>query len=130
MRPVEIIRKPCDPNGEVIHDDSQIETLTFGAARLIGGKSAVPTVAIELAQHTDGLWMWATHTHFANGGGGYRVGPKWGKFADTRDEALWAACYEIKERLAGKRDDPKVIAMIDWLDELDGTAPVQQELFA
>lgn len=126
-----IHRYPCDPTGHVITDDSRVETLTFGSIGLLtgaGGKASRPEAAIELAQHTDGTWMWGISYCFADGcGGGYRVGPKWGKFADTRGEAIWAACRELKERIAAGQHTEE---LVNWLDELDGTVPVQQELFA
>jgi hypothetical protein len=42
------------------------------------------------------------------GGGGYRVGAKWGKFAETRDDALFYACEELERRIVG-RDTPDVM---------------------
>jgi len=43
------------------------------------------------AQHDDGRWMWATGTC----GGGYKVGPKWGNFAATQQEATRYAAAEL-----------------------------------
>ncbi len=124
MRPVEIISRPADPNGPVLLDDSRIERIEFGSHALSGParqKRVVPDIIIELAQHTDGLWMWGTSSMIRAGYSGYRLGPKWGKFASTRDAALAAACNEIEAR----NPEPSVLA---WLESL--CAPDQLELFA
>jgi hypothetical protein len=61
-------------------------------------------VKIELAMH-DGLWMYGTaydnSTNFYHTG--YRVGPKWGRFSQTRDEAISLAKKELEE-IAVKRE--------------------------
>lgn len=116
-----------DPHGEVIQDDSRIEELC--SPGLTAGKFS--NARIQLAQHTDGLWMWSTSTYFMNGGRTYRVGPKWGNFADTRDEALHAACNEIRDGIEGPRSPaPKgdIRPITQWLDSLVGQN--QMELFA
>lgn len=119
-RYVEIIRTPVEPHGHVIQDDTQIETLTFGSFRLYPSGST-PVVIIEIAQHIDGLWMWSTSMHGSSGGYGYRVGPKWGRFARTRQDAITAACNEIEDRGNATAE------VLAWLDQLCG--PQQQELF-
>lgn len=54
---------------------------------------------IELHRHTNGLWMWGVDFHIENHGGGYRVGRKWGKFAETIDDALYYAVDELLSRI-------------------------------
>ncbi|WP_022727266.1 hypothetical protein [Fodinicurvata sediminis] len=88
------IRRPVEPYGNVVQEESH-ETLRLPHPRIAWGKAR-----IELHQHSDGLWMWATNFNLSGWGGGYRVGPKWGKFADTRDAALHHAVQEIKGRVA------------------------------
>lgn len=122
MRPVEIIRRPVDPDGHVVQDDSLIETLAFGSMRLKGPSSKiVPNIRIQIAQHIDGLWMWSTSIYLSNQGSTYRVRPKWGRFTRTRQYAITAACNE----LAKNKLPSDVIA---WLEQLCG--PEQMELFA
>lgn len=120
MRPVEVIRRPVELHGHVIQDDAQIEFLEFGGSRLKpSGK--VAQITIEIARHTDGLWMWGISAFIRTEYRGYRVGPKWGKFAKSRQEAITAACNELMER------DPPV-EIRNWLDQMCG--PSQMELFA
>lgn len=125
MQPVEIIHRPVEPYGHVVQDDCLIERIEYGAHNLIGStkgrKRAVPDIEIEIAQHDDGLWMWGTSSMIRGGYRGYRVGPKWGKFARTREDAIAAACNEIEAR----NPEPPVLA---WLESL--CAPEQLELFA
>lgn len=40
--------------------------------------------------------MWSTSWSDDNGGSGYCVGPKWGKFAECREDALYYAACEIE----------------------------------
>lgn len=120
MRQIVIIRKPVAPDGNVIQDDSLIEILEFGSFKLKFGDGTRPSITIELAQHTDGLWMWSTSIYGSKSGYGYRLGPKWGKFARTRNDAIIAACNELAERNPG----PEVMK---WLESLAGSQ--QQELF-
>jgi hypothetical protein len=105
-----IIRR-VDPDGPVIQGKID-EVLTLPHPRLRWDRAR-----IELHQHTDGLWMWATGYHDDGGsGGGYRVGPKWGNFAASRDDALFYACEEIRSRTSG--DSKALVAIRRWLDEL------------
>ncbi|WP_294138359.1 hypothetical protein [Sphingomonas sp.] len=105
-----IVRR-VDPNGPVIQGKID-EVLMLPHPHLRWARAR-----IELHRHTDGLWMWATGYHDDGGsGGGYRVGAKWGNFAKTRDDALFYACEEIRERATG---DSKALAAIRrWLDDL------------
>lgn len=89
------VRLPVDRDGEVVRGEPD-ETLTLPHPRL-----AWPLARIELHRHTDGRWMWSAST----AGGGYKVGPKWGRFAETRAGALYHAAQEVIE-LAEKIRDP------------------------
>jgi len=84
----------------------------------IPGRNRSPTARIEVHRHDNGYWMWAVQRHFSNdSGGGYRVGPKWGRFAVTRFDALFYACRELDEiarhamaRRGPRRDCEAVLA--------------------
>lgn len=75
------IRKPVEPHGGVVQGEPD------AVYRLRHPRLAWDRATIELHQHTDGLWMWSASFYCDNSGGGYRVGPKWGRFAETRDDA-------------------------------------------
>ncbi|UWQ47284.1 hypothetical protein [Leisingera aquaemixtae] len=93
------VPKPVEPSGQVIPRAEIMQTI-----RLPHPILAWDTAAIELHQHTDGMWMWATQASLGGNGYGYSVGPKWGNFAHSRADALWLAADEIERRVA-KRDD-------------------------
>lgn len=96
------------------------ETLAFTSRRA--------GAVIQLAQHIDGRWMWATNVTCGNEYRGYHVGPKWRNFAAHRDAAVTAAVDEIEEAIR-RNEDAKAVAMIrDWLTR--GPAAPQLELFA
>ena len=57
--------------------------------------STVERARIELGQHTDGRWMWATSMQGGNAGHGYACGAKWKRFAPSRGDALDNACAEL-----------------------------------
>lgn len=107
------IRKPIDPNGRVLQGDPDV------VFRLKHPRLAWDRARIELHQHTDALWMWSASFHCDNFGGGYRVGPKWGRFAQTRNDALFYAGSEIEERLKDKpgKEAALVLAWIVTLKE-------------
>lgn len=69
--------------------------------RLEHPKMAWDRATIELHQHTDGLWMWSTSAQAGTRGFGYRIGPKWGKFAPDRASALHWAIKELTDQLDG-----------------------------
>lgn len=95
-----------DADGPVIQGDLD-EVLTLAHPRMAWDRAT-----IELHRHTGGLWMWSTSWNSDSGGSGYRVGPKWGKFASSRDDALFYAVREIEQRLElkGSADAAQIIA--------------------
>lgn len=72
-------------------------------------------VLIELAEHC-GYWMWSTTIRSGDQYSGYRVGPKWGNFADTRPEAVQRGVDEIREKAASWPDAKKIMALLDSID--------------
>lgn len=88
------VRLPVDRDGSVLQGEPD-ETLILPHPRM-----AWPLARIELHRHADGRWMWSAST----AGGGYKVGPKWGRFAETRSGALYHAALEIMERADRVRD--------------------------
>lgn len=101
------VRLPIEPDGCVIAGEPD-ETLRLQQAR-----GPWEMARIELHRHTDGLWMWSTTWHTKGGGGGYKVGAKWGKFAESRDDALHYAVVEI-ESCVEKLDCPDAKAILTW----------------
>lgn len=102
------VRIAVDADGPVVRDDPDF---TF---RLPHPRMAWDRAEIKIHRHTDGLWMWSTSHHADMGGGGYRVGAKWGKFAETREDALFYACEEL-ERHLGDRDTADVALIRKWV---------------
>ncbi len=97
-----------DPNGAVCTDDEIDDEITLGDRRL--------GLRIELARHRDGRYMWGTSFHTPTGGCGYRVGPKWGHFADTILAAAQCARQEITERATQFAEGKKVVQLLEQLN--------------
>lgn len=103
-----------EPDGFVVSGDVD-ETLTLPHPRYAWDRAR-----IELHRHDNGLWMWSASYNYGNGGSGYRVGPKWGKFAETREDALHYAVAEMKQHLEPVPEaDASLIRR--WLDTLTPT---------
>jgi len=90
-----LVIQPVAPHGEVIQGRAD-ESFVLPHPRL-----AWPLAQIDLHKHIDGMWMWGVKFSADHHGGGYRVGPKWGKFAATRDDALFYAARELRANLDG-----------------------------
>lgn len=84
MRPRPVL-EPVDGDGPVVQGECHV-TLRFPHPKL-----AWDLAAIQLHQHTDGRWMWGV----MHGSGGYKVGPKWGRFAATQHEAKQFGALEL-----------------------------------
>lgn len=91
------ITRPVEPFGRVTPLEDIMETV-----RLPHPKMVWASAEIQLHQHTDGLWMWGTSAQGFGEGYGYQVGPKWGKFARSRGDALWLAADEIETRFLSR----------------------------
>lgn len=102
----------CDPDGAVWLGDPD-ETVEMPAQAMKHARAA-----IQLHQHTDGRWMWATTCHTGSGGYGYKVGVKWGLFAATRDDALFYGAKEIIERTERRGTDADSKIIIQWARSL------------
>jgi hypothetical protein len=61
-----------------------------------GGQTEQALVAIELVPH-DGKWMWASSLNSHNGSGQCsKALPKWGRFAESKIDALIAGVDEVR----------------------------------
>lgn len=109
------VRVSIRGDGPVVQDEPDF---TF---RLKHPRYAWDRAEIEVHRHDDGLWMWSTSYNADMGGGGYRVGSKWGKFAETREDALFYACEELEAKLAG-RDTADVLLIRKWVAALKDDA--------
>lgn len=98
-----------DPDGWVCTDDQIFDTIKLGDYRT--------GLRIELAKH-EGRWMWGTEFHTPTAGCGYRVGPKWGNFADTLRSALMQACDEIRARAPKFDGGNKVLQLLVQADQV------------
>lgn len=105
------VQVPIDANGSVVQGD--VDEYLF----LPHPRMAWHRAEIELHRHENGLWMWSTSWHCEEQGSGYRVGPKWGKFAESRADALFYAVREITSRLDG-RDSADAKQIIAWAASL------------
>lgn len=111
IAPKAIIR-PVEPYGSVIDEQEIDEVLRFKHPKM-----AWDRCRIELHQHMDGLWMWSTSCCTNSESYGYRVGPKWGKFADRKCDALWLAVEEIKQRFLN-RGGTQGRQILKWAEQL------------
>ncbi len=99
----DLIRQPpmiraVDADGPVVKGDPA-ETLILPHQRM-----AWDLARIELHPH-DGAWMWSASSPVC---GSYKVGVKWGRFAETREDAAHYAAKEIlrgAERLRATGND-------------------------
>lgn len=114
------IRRPIDPVGSVEQEPID-EVLTFRPPKW---RLAWSPAVIELHRDREsGLWMWAVQLGLHSWGTGYRVGVKWGRFAETREAALFHAVAEARAHL-GRKDaldptDAKLARQMGaWLDEV------------
>jgi hypothetical protein len=107
------IRRAIDPDGQVVATPD--ETLRFdGGKRWLGAE-------IELHRDAEsGFWMWSVSYQLPDRGSCYRVGPKWGKFAASRMDALAHARAELRDRLKGCEASAGALAgrMIAWAERL------------
>lgn len=115
IRAPRVIR-PVEPYGEVVKGEVH-ETLILPHPRLVWHLAEV-----ELHQHADGLWMWSV----SSVGSSYKVGPKWGKFAQTRDDALSYARDELLERVAKVRNPESVLISSKQLAQIAAWARALQ----
>ncbi len=74
---------------------------------------------IELHRLQSGLWMWSTEANRGTSGWGYRVGGKWNNFAETRDDALFYAIKEMRQRIKGSLNSYAADnCILAWLETL------------
>lgn len=97
----------ADPNGSVCIDDQIDKVINLGDRKT--------GLSIELAKH-ENRWMWSASINTPWSFCGYKVGPKWNKFADTPYKALVEAIDEIKERAKKCKGGEKVIKLLKQLN--------------
>lgn len=100
-------RRRIDRDGEVVRGSVHTVLRLERAGNL-------DLARIELHPH-EGKWMWATGFAVELGGSGYHVGPKWGQFAATHDDALYWAIQEIREGIAKYERSRSTVAIERWL---------------
>ena len=92
-RPAPVLEKVV-ADGPVVQGDPD---MTY---RLPHPKMAWSLATIQLHEHEDGRWMWAVQ----HASGGYKVGPKWGRFSATMSTAASFAAAEL----------------LNWCDQAEG----------
>lgn len=107
------VRLPVEAHGSVL-DPSVNPDFTF---RLPHPRMAWDRAEIEVHRHEDGLWMWSASFMAESEGSSYRVGPKWGKFAASREDALSFAVDELQARL-GRKGGSDAVLILKWLQAL------------
>ena len=97
------------------------EVLSVAGHALIGSRGEKTALArlgeIQLKQHDDGRWMWSVACYGREGGCGYSVMPKWGKFAESREAALSCAVIELADSSKMLKADEQV-KIRHWLEGL------------
>lgn len=79
-----------------------------------GELGQLPLVSIEVVRY-DGRWMWATRLCSRNGAGqGGNALPKWGKFTDSKRQAIQLASDEVRGFMARATTDEQVM-ISEWL---------------
>lgn len=94
-----LTRERVDPKGSVLPEGADVEVIAWGDFSKHRG------IRLEIAQHSDGRWMWSASTLTPAWGASYRIGPKWGQFAQSRADAISAACAEALQRIVPKAND-------------------------
>lgn len=101
-----LIKVPCDPDGHVCKEAEILETIHLRDNKV--------ELWIELAR--DGAhWMFSASLQTNISYSGYRVGKKWGKFTNSRADAIHFAAEEIKARAAGKECEQQIAKLITQL---------------
>ena len=101
-----LIKVPCDPGGHVCKDAEILETIHLHDKKV--------EIWIELARDEE-RWMFSASFQTNISYSGYRVGKKWGKFTNSRADAIHFAAEEIKARSAGKECEQQIVKLITQL---------------
>lgn len=107
------IRRPVSPDGPVVQGAPD-EVLCWQ----LDPKKHWQKAVIELHRHTDGTWMWSTSCSTSLGGWSYKVGEKWGHFAETRADALHHARRELIDRLTMREHGDAIKRIVTWAEGL------------
>ena len=101
-----LIKVPCDPDGHVCKDAEILETIHLRDRKV--------EIWIELARDEE-RWMFSTSVQTNISYSGYRVGKKWGKFTNSRADAIHFATEEIKAWAVGKECEQQTVKLITQL---------------
>lgn len=82
---------------------------------------------IDIAQHTDGRWMWGYHYDHDTAGCGYAPLPKWGNFADSEAMALHCAVWEMFAELRDVQNSG-ASEIRAWLRTLEQPSLFQEDM--
>lgn len=106
----EPMRRAVDPQGMVI--SGRVHTVL----RLAHPKEPNCDIARVEIHPYEGRWMWATAFSInGQGGNGYRVGPKWGKFAASFEDSIYWAVQELRESIAKYSRSNEVVEIERWI---------------
>lgn len=105
--------RPVAPYGPVVDGPADI------TLRLEHPKMAWDIATIEVHRCQESRkWMWSTSFQTRDGGGGYKVGPKWGKFALSTSDALHWAKDELFKRISGRASVKEKSEITTWAEQL------------
>jgi len=101
---------PCAPDGHVCKQSEILETIHLRDKKV--------EIRIELARDGD-RWMFSTSVQTGTSYYGYRVGKKWGKFTNSREDALHFSFAEVKER-SPRQAVPQLEKLLASFDPMAG----------
>lgn len=103
------VRRVVEPDGPVVKEPREVHGFYPRGPRVLWCYAD-----IKLHPHDDGSWMWSVSYGLSGCGSSYQVGPKWGRFAETRADALYHAQSELIMALSHSPDDADAKKIIVW----------------
>ena len=104
---------PVKPNGSVVKGTPD------HILRLRHPKFASDIATIEVHRcRKSGKWMWSTAFHIHHSGSGYKVGPKWGKFASSASDALHWAKAELCQGIHNRASAEENLKIKAWAEQI------------
>jgi len=105
LEPV-LIDEGCDPDGPVCKDHEIDEVIKLNHKKV--------NLRIELAKHGE-RWMFSSAISTPDGGNSYRVGKKWGKFTNSREDAIYFASAAIRKSAKSHKVEKEVDALLSTI---------------